>query len=174
MTKIEPNPHSPYADAAPDARHIFPTPVFFSPAAPGVLALTACEGMAVVPETLVETGPDAGLPEGLCAACVTVMQGGAPPERTSSACGECGSATYHDTLCALCRQEKHEAWWPTRGEAPAAEGPAAPCGKCKQPFDPADRRFAGRARYGESPYCRGCVGRCHDSEIADHRCVICA
>ncbi|MFK0018238.1 hypothetical protein [Streptomyces sp. NPDC090798] len=48
------------------------------------------------------------------------------------------------------------------------------CGKCKQPFDPADTRFDGRARYHLTPYCRGCVDRCHDNEIADHRCVICA
>ncbi|MEU0207392.1 hypothetical protein [Streptomyces canus] len=57
------------------------------------------------------------------------------------------------------------------------ETPAAveeTCGKCRQPFDPADTRFDGRARYHETPYCRGCVDRCHDNEIADHRCVICA
>lgn len=58
---------------------------------------------------------------------------------------------------------------------PAVEQPAAEaCGKCKQPFDPADTRFDGRARYYLTPYCRGCVDRCHDTEIADHRCVICA
>lgn len=54
--------------------------------------------------------------------------------------------------------------------APAAEA----CRKCKQPFDPADARFDGHARHKETPYCRGCVDRCHDNEIADHRCVICA
>ncbi|MFF7880983.1 hypothetical protein ACH40F_08105 [Streptomyces sp. NPDC020794] len=48
------------------------------------------------------------------------------------------------------------------------------CGKCKRPFDPADTAFDGRARYHLTPYCRGCVDRCHDNEIADHRCVICA
>jgi len=48
------------------------------------------------------------------------------------------------------------------------------CGKCKQPFDPDDKRFDGLARYYLTPYCRGCVDRCHDTEIADHRCVICA
>jgi hypothetical protein len=47
------------------------------------------------------------------------------------------------------------------------------CGKCRQPFDPADTRFDGHARYHLTPYCRGCVDRCHDNEIADHRCVIC-
>jgi hypothetical protein len=57
----------------------------------------------------------------------------------------------------------------------AEEHPAAAaCGKCRRPFDPADTRFDGRARYGETPYCRGCVDHCRDTEIADHRCVICA
>jgi hypothetical protein len=58
-------------------------------------------------------------------------------------------------------------------EQPAVEESEA-CGKCKQPFDPADTRFDGRARYHLTPYCRACVDRCHDTEIADHRCVICA
>lgn len=58
-------------------------------------------------------------------------------------------------------------------EQPAVEASEA-CGKCRQPFDPADTAFDGRARYHLTPYCRGCVDRCHDTEIADHRCVICA
>ncbi|MFG2372592.1 hypothetical protein ACGFY9_14075 [Streptomyces sp. NPDC048504] len=54
------------------------------------------------------------------------------------------------------------------------EQPAAGvCGKCKKPFDPADTAFDGRAQYAATPYCRGCVDRCRDTEIADHRCVIC-
>lgn len=56
----------------------------------------------------------------------------------------------------------------------AAVAASEACGKCKQPFDPADTSFDGRARYHLTPYCRGCVDRCHDTEIADHRCVICA
>ena len=59
-------------------------------------------------------------------------------------------------------------------EQPAAEQPAESCGKCRRPFDPADTRFDGRGRFYLTPYCRGCVDRCHDNEIADHRCVICA
>ncbi|WP_171108635.1 MULTISPECIES: hypothetical protein [unclassified Streptomyces] len=119
MPKVEPNPHSPYANADPNYRHIFPSPIFFPQAAPGVLALTACQGMAVVPEALIETEPGAPLPDGLCPACVTVMQGGAPPKRPSSECGDCAAPTWHGELCALCRQEKHEAWWPTRDQQPA-------------------------------------------------------
>lgn len=114
MTRLAPNPHSPYADANPDVRHVFPSPIFFPQAAPGVLALTACEGMAVVPEQLPETRPGAELPEGLCPECVTVMNGGRPPKRPSSQCGDCGTATWHGELCALCRQDRHEKWWPTR------------------------------------------------------------
>lgn len=60
------------------------------------------------------------------------------------------------------------------GTGPAAEEqPAEACAKCRQPFDPADTRFDGAARYASTPYCRACVDRCHDTEIADHRCVIC-
>lgn len=119
MTTISPNPHSPYADADPHTRHIFPSPIFFPEPKPGVLALTACEGMAVVPEELVQTEPGAPLPDGLCTACVTVMRGGEPPQRPSSTCRECDSATYHGELCALCRQEKHDEWWPTREQTTA-------------------------------------------------------
>ncbi|MEV5977536.1 hypothetical protein [Streptomyces sp. NPDC052114] len=56
---------------------------------------------------------------------------------------------------------------------PSAEQPAA-CAKCRTPFDPADTRFDGRAQRRGTPYCRWCVDRCRDNEIADHRCVICA
>ncbi|MEU4348279.1 hypothetical protein [Streptomyces sp. NPDC023838] len=56
---------------------------------------------------------------------------------------------------------------------PDTEEPAA-CAKCRQPFDPDDARFDGHARYSLTPYCRRCIDRCHDTESADHRCVICA
>ena len=58
-------------------------------------------------------------------------------------------------------------------EYAAEEPPAEACAKCRQPFDPTDTRFDGAARHRETPYCRSCVDRCHDTEIADHRCVIC-
>lgn len=48
------------------------------------------------------------------------------------------------------------------------------CAKCRTPFDPADPRSDGRSQYPGRPYCRICVNRCHDTEIADHRCIICA
>ena len=50
----------------------------------------------------------------------------------------------------------------------------AACAKCRTPFDPTDARFDGHARHSISPYCRRCVDFCRDTEIADHRCVICA
>ncbi|MFF3643421.1 hypothetical protein [Streptomyces sp. NPDC002564] len=63
--------------------------------------------------------------------------------------------------------------WAVAGyDGDVEEQPA--CAKCRTPFDPADTRFDGRARHYDTPYCRGCVDRCHDNEIADHRCVICA
>jgi hypothetical protein len=48
------------------------------------------------------------------------------------------------------------------------------CGQCRKPFDPTDTLWDGRARHGDTPFCRACVDRCHDTEIADHRCQICA
>jgi hypothetical protein len=120
--RLGPNPYSPYASASPDYRHILPVPVFFPRPEPGVLAATACDLMAVVPDDLIETRPGAPLPAGVCPDCAAVMQGGAPPERPSSLCGECGSATWHGDLCVLCRQENHERWWPIRNDQPTARG----------------------------------------------------
>ncbi|NJP42291.1 hypothetical protein [Actinacidiphila epipremni] len=48
------------------------------------------------------------------------------------------------------------------------------CTVCRRPFDPADTRWDGAARHRDTTYCRACVNRCHDTEIADHRCPICA
>jgi hypothetical protein len=57
---------------------------------------------------------------------------------------------------------------------PDAGQPAEVCAKCKTPFDPTDTRFVdSRARYNDTPFCRSCVDRCHDSTDAFHRCVIC-
>lgn len=47
------------------------------------------------------------------------------------------------------------------------------CNNCHLAFDPTDTRFDGRARYRTTVWCRACVDRCHDSEIADHRCGVC-
>ncbi|MGV9282156.1 hypothetical protein [Streptomyces sp. NPDC003730] len=55
----------------------------------------------------------------------------------------------------------------------AGDDTAEACGKCEQPFDPADTRHDGRAQHAGTPYCRGCVDRCHESTDAFHVCVIC-
>ncbi|MFD8866068.1 RING finger protein [Streptomyces sp. NPDC059590] len=52
------------------------------------------------------------------------------------------------------------------------EGPDI-CGRCRQPFDPTDARFDGRARHSYSPFCRRCVDRCHESTDAFHVCPVC-
>jgi hypothetical protein len=46
------------------------------------------------------------------------------------------------------------------------------CARCHKPFDPADRRFDGHARHGDTPWCRQCIDNCHDGS-AEHVCVIC-
>lgn len=121
MAKVEPNPFSPYADAAPDVRHLFQSPIFFPDPVPGALALTGCERMAVVPEPLPDTAAVTELPEGLCPACLSVMHGNDWPDWGSpTECDSCGTATQHGLMCALCRQEMHEQWWPTRNDAASA------------------------------------------------------
>lgn len=58
-------------------------------------------------------------------------------------------------------------------EQDAAAALAVPsCGACAVPFDPADTRFDGHARHGETSWCRSCIDRCHEGD-ADHRCPIC-
>ncbi|MFJ1995261.1 hypothetical protein [Streptomyces asiaticus] len=58
---------------------------------------------------------------------------------------------------------------------PAEKGePADTCDRCRQPFDPSDARFDGRARHLYSPFCRRCVDRCHESTDAFHKCPVCA
>jgi hypothetical protein len=56
------------------------------------------------------------------------------------------------------------------GERPE---PIPACARCRRPFDQTDTRWDGHARHNDTPFCRSCVDRCHDSEIADHRCQIC-
>lgn len=47
------------------------------------------------------------------------------------------------------------------------------CGRCHQRFESAGPAFDGRARYGDTPYCRRCIDRCHESTDSAHTCVIC-
>lgn len=117
--RLEPNRYSPFADADPKYRHILPSPVFFPAAAPGVLAPTACEYLAVVPDGLSEipTGENT-LPDGLCPTCVGVMRRTWKPVRGPVVqCQVCESDTRHECLCSLCRMSQHDEWWPTRNTA---------------------------------------------------------
>ncbi|MEU7597530.1 hypothetical protein AB0B79_31535 [Streptomyces sp. NPDC039022] len=65
-----------------------------------------------------------------------------------------------------------ERWQVAPYDAEPPEAPAT-CGRCRQLFDPEDTRFDGRARHGESPFCRSCVDRCHEALDAFHRCPVC-
>lgn len=119
--RIKPNPYSPYADADPDVRHLFPS-FFGNLPTPGGLALTGCERMAVVPEEtltdvtdLLDAGRISDLPPGLCPVCVSVATGeGSAGGDGADVCRECGARTSHGDWCALCRQDLHDEWWPNR------------------------------------------------------------
>lgn len=55
---------------------------------------------------------------------------------------------------------------------PAGQHEESRCAKCAMRFDPADTSFEGRAQHRDTPFCNGCVSRCHDTEIADHWCSV--
>ncbi|NUS74905.1 MAG: hypothetical protein HOV70_01725 [Streptomyces sp.] len=57
-------------------------------------------------------------------------------------------------------------------QAEADERTKNRCRRCHQPFDEADTRFDGHARYAETAYCRACVDNCHEGS-AEHVCRIC-
>ena len=57
-------------------------------------------------------------------------------------------------------------------QAEADEREKNRCHRCRKPFDQDDTAFDGRARYRDTPHCRGCVDACHDGG-AEHVCVIC-
>lgn len=66
------------------------------------------------------------------------------------------------------------AWIYDIDRRPQPDAQPTACGKCQQPFDETDTRFYGsRRRFKATPWCCACVDRCHNSEIADHACVIC-
>ncbi len=119
MTKLSPNPYSPYADADPNFRHLVPS-LFGAAPEPGGLAVAACGGMAVVPEGALGDATDAlregrldDLPEGLCPDCLAVATGEgieAGAHVSPGTCSECGDRTLHGTCCAVCRQDLHDQW----------------------------------------------------------------
>lgn len=117
MTTAAPNAYSPYADADPRYRHLFAVPALLpNPLRPGSLGPTGCDRLAVVPEDPQEAPQS--LPDGLCPLCAASYRNGAPlgDSRPLWACRECGLTTRHDGLCAVCRTEAHDTWWPTRQE----------------------------------------------------------
>mgnify|MGYP001577830958 FL=1 len=120
IDRVEPNPYSPYATADPTTRHIFAVPIFFPEPRPGGLCPTACDELAVVPEDLLEIEQGQPLPDGLCEPCITAMRNGRPKTPDTADTGRCSLFTRRPDLCALCRQEAHDAWWPTRDATEAA------------------------------------------------------
>lgn len=120
MSRVAPNPYSPFADAEPELRHLFPVPAFINAAPePGRLTATGCNRLAVVPADVVEIAPTDALPDNLCPVCVQTMHADSLPSdrRPVAACHRCLAPTRHDGLCALCRQSMHEHW---QAERPTA------------------------------------------------------
>ncbi|HEY9410987.1 MAG TPA: hypothetical protein VIP77_15520 [Jiangellaceae bacterium] len=119
--KITPNPYSPYANADPDLRHAYPS-FFGALPDPGVLTVTGCRRMAVVADSIPRDVLDeiaAGrLPEGMCPVCVKAATEGEQDISSlpCQACRDCSGDSSQGELCALCRQEMHDEWWPTRDE----------------------------------------------------------
>jgi hypothetical protein len=123
--RIPPNPHSPYATADPDLRHLIPSLFGILPN-PGGLTLTACERMAVVPDGTLGDATDAlaesraaDLPPGLCPICVGAVTGeSVPGKQGPDTCRECGSGSSQGEWCALCRQELHDEWCEEQARRP--------------------------------------------------------
>lgn len=65
--------------------------------------------------------------------------------------------------------------WEKDSATPAPTSTPQPeaCANCRQPFDPTDTRFDGRARFHLTPFCRSCVDRCHESTDFAHECTVC-
>lgn len=85
--------------------------------------------------------------------------------RYASAAAEVQPAAPADATAALSIEDC------PGGESCPGHATAA-CAKCRKPFDPADQSYAGRAQFPQTPFCCGCISRCHDSEIADHWCAV--
>ncbi|MGW6502933.1 hypothetical protein [Nonomuraea angiospora] len=145
MTRVEPNPYSPYATAAADVRHLFAVPSWLmaSPR-PGTLTPTGCGELAVVPEAPIKIEPGEPLPEGVCPTCVSARNADVvvTPTLTDADCQECGLRTAHGALCALCRSLLHDYWWlanaaanarPAAGDVPTCScSEFGPCPACAQ------------------------------------------
>ncbi|MFJ8743442.1 hypothetical protein ACIRL2_29205 [Embleya sp. NPDC127516] len=105
------HPTSPYATADPALRHVIPSPFGQTPR-PGLLALTACGNLAVVPATApVHLDSDHADPDDLCPRCAAAVQDADahPDIRPHTLCEMCEAPTRHGNLCAPCRQDAHDA-----------------------------------------------------------------
>ncbi|MFI2184564.1 hypothetical protein [Streptomyces sioyaensis] len=80
-----------------------------------------------------------------------------------------GHTGRDDCPCPWCAGRDEDEQPANGGDVTAPET----CGRCRQPFDTTDTRFNGRAQSRGTPFCRGCVDRCHESTDAFHRCPVC-
>lgn len=125
--RVSPNPYSPYANADPTVRHLVPS-LFGCDPRPGGLVTAACGPMVVVREGPLGDATDAlaegrldDLPDGLCRSCVLAATswGGIERPTVTQQCAECGGQSSQGEWCALCRQDLHDEWWPTREQTSA-------------------------------------------------------
>lgn len=125
----------------------------------------------------------------------------AAPVDPSEPCGRCGKLSgahhddaqghlwirrmaYQDAPCAVCggspRAPQPDApdtpyhrYVPAEVQpVPPAEATADACRKCGRTFREDGKFVDSAAQSFGLPYCQTCVGRCHDTEIADHWCEI--
>lgn len=57
-------------------------------------------------------------------------------------------------------------------ERTGAQRAAEQCQKCGRTFREDGKFVDSAARHADSPFCKTCADRCHDSEIADHWCAV--
>lgn len=119
-------------------------------------ARCASESGELLRFTYSQTDPETG--ETTSGAARLMIEPLQDPRTQGDACGKCGAPA-----------SAHVAW----ASGHLYVDPTA-CAKCKTPFDADDPRYPGRARYYNTPYCRSCTDRCEETEIADHRCMVCA
>lgn len=112
--------------------------------------------------------------QSLCTACLVSWA-----ERLTrcTICGTCvhehGGWGHPFTFAPTARDTAPVLAPPRPGERLALPAPelaklSSQCASCRGQFGPH------RAQYKDRPFCTQCVDRCHDSEIADHRCPVCA
>ncbi|TJZ55581.1 hypothetical protein FCH28_09575 [Streptomyces piniterrae] len=99
-----------------------------------------------------------------------VLREAAEEIRTARSLGHLILVDPEDVLDALATMSEDAGKDTRKGESTRAP---ETCGQCRRPFDAADTRFDGQARHHETPFCRGCVDRCHESTDVGHECPVC-